>query len=939
MKSKVTAVVVSHDASDYLSATLQALSQQTVSVGRTILVETSTVARQASDEAAAGRAPVGSTAELIRLPANPSLPESLRAAIESVESAEDSWIWILHDDSAPEPDCLEQLLLLEEKSSLAALIGPKQIDWHDSKRILQQGLTLTPLGAPLSLVADQLDQSQHDDASDVMAIGTAGALVRSDVFKNIGGLDYKAPPLAADFDLSIRVKLAGYRVLVAPKARIRHAGLSLDGKRSRTWLKGSPKLALRKAAIHLRMAYQPLWSVLLFWLALGPITIIRVFWRFLQKRPDRILSEIGAGLWGFFTVFSRLSSRRPNVAKPMRAIRKAFDAPWSRVRESNRSRLDAEEADDLREAFERGEQELSIVAKGKSFVGAGGLAWMLVLLAISWNFVPTAAAAYGRAILPLDHTWLAVFARAGSSWQPLGRGFAGPAEPFNWVLLGLASLTPWLPSIAITMILFAALALAFAGAWRASTLVTSKTWVRNFVALGYALWPSLVQARSEARLASVVAIIALPWLVFAVARAAGLGRSGSARSMRQTWSWVGLSGLLLAVVGVSSETLLLPILLAFAVAAFTRIRRFGYLFWVPLPVAALLTPLALNLLVSNLHPVGLLADPSLPLATVPAANVFGLPLPTAGPVWAIGYLTVFAIALFALLTKRWVFAGVLWLFALLTLGLAYVHSNIHFANPASALSDQTVNGSPATLLSAAGLIVLTLFAIAAEHAKRWPRRFLALAMAFAVVAPLSVEASVAARNFQYRDDRVVPWLLDASSQQGSSLRMVIIQPAGKTFVAQWAPISGLKLEDANVAYRYALADLNSRDKNYSDLAGLVAALVSSNGTNIDKALSNSHIGFVLVPNDQTSASSDLANSLDSVAQLDPAGLTDFGRLWRVNVNVQPGPTAAKSPWSITKVTQISVLLAFLLLAIPTASSSRRRAKEADIFIDSDGDAQ
>ncbi len=928
MKSTVTAVVVTHDASDYLSATLNALSNQTISVNRVILVDTGETAAQ-----------VPSGIELIRLSPKATLAESLRVASETIQPGEDSWIWLLHDDSAPEPDCLEQLLLLEEKSALAALIGPKQLDWANPRRILQQGLTLTPLGAPLSLVSDELDQSQHDDASDVMAIGTAGALIRSDVFKNVGGLDAKAPPLAADYDLALRIKLAGFRVLVAPQARIRHAALSLEGRRSRRWLKGTPKLALRKAAIHLRMTFEPLWLVLLYWLFLGPITIVRVFWRFLQKRPDRILSELGAGLWGFFTVFTRLSSRRSGFVKPMRTIRKAFDAPWSRVRETNRSRLDAEEADDLRDAFERGEHEIAAADKGKGFVSSGGFAWVFVLLGLSFNFLPTGSAAFGRAILPLDHTWWAVFSRAGSSWQPLGQGFVGPAEPFNWVLLCLASFTPWLPSLAVVCFLFAALVVAFAGAWRAATLVTSKAWVRNFVALGYALWPSLIQSRSEGRLASVVAIVVLPWLVFAIARAAGLGRSGSARSMRQTWSWVGLSGLLVAIVGVSSPALMVAILLALAVTAFTRIRRFGYLFWIPLPFAALYTPLALNLLVVNPHPLGLLADPSIALGSLHEEGIVDLVLPNDQPLWALGYLAVFVLALLALLTKRWVFAAVLWIFALVTLGLAYLQNNIHFANPASSLSYQTVNGSPATLVSAAGLIVLTLFALAGENAGVWPRRFLALVMTVVVIGPLALGAATAARSYQLRDDRVVPWLLDASSQQGSSLRMLVVQPAGKTYVAKWAPVSGVKLDDANVAYRYSLASLNAKDEGYKSLAALVAGLVSGNSETLNKLLASTHVGYVLVPNDQTSASADLANSLDSVAQLDQAGLTEFGRLWRVNVAVPPGASAANSPWSVTKGVQLGILVAFLLLAIPTSGSARRRAKESSIFIDSDGDAQ
>ena len=928
MKSRVTAVVVSHDASDYLSATLKALALQTVAPDRVIVVDTGEAAAE-----------LPADTEVVRLSPKTSLAHSLRAATENLSKSEDSWIWLLHDDSAPEPDCLEQLLALEEKSSLAALIGPKQLDWNEPRHILQQGLTLTPLGAPLSLVSDELDQSQHDYASDVMAIGTAGALIRSDVFDNVGGLDAKAPPLAADYDLALRFKIAGFRVLVAPKARIRHAGLSLEGQRSRAWLKGSPKLALRKAAIHLRMAYEPLWFVLLYWLLLGPVTLVRVFWRFLQKRPDRIISEIGGGFWGFFTIAARLSSRRSGVTKPFRSIRKAFDAPWSRVRESNRSRLDAEEADDLREAFARGDHELAALDKGKSFVSAGGFAWIFMLLGLSWNFLPSSSAAVGKSILPLDHTWSAVFARAGSSWQPLGQGFVGPAEPFNWVLLGLASLTPWLPSLALVCFLFASPVVAFAGAWRAATLVTSKAWVRNFVALGFALWPSLIDSRSEARLASVVAIVALPWLVFAIARAAGLGRSGSARSMRQTWSWVGLAGLLMAIVGVSSPILMGAILLALAAAAFTRIRRFGYLFWIPLPFAALYTPLALNLVVGKLQPLGLLADPSIPMGSEHARGIVDLVLPSGQPIWAMSYLAVFGLALFALVTKRWIFAAVLWVFALATLGIAYLHNNIHFADPASELGNQTVNGSAATLVSAAGLIVLSLFALAAEQSKVWPRRLLALVMAVAVLLPLAGSAATATRGYQLRDDRVVPWLLDASSQRGSSLRMLIVQPAGKTFVAKWAPLSGIKLDDANVAYRYSLASLNANDQSYAQLADLVARLVSSNGNDLDQALSSAHIGYVLVPNDQNSASADLSNSLDSVAQLDAAGLTEFGRLWRVNVEVSPGSVAARSPWSLTKAIQLGVLAAFLLLAIPTTGSARRRAKEASIFIDSDGDTQ
>jgi hypothetical protein len=485
--------------------------------------------------------------------------------------------------------------------------------------------------------------------------------------------------------------------------------------------------------------------------------------------------------------------------------------------------------------------------------------------------------------------------------------------------------------------LFLAPVIAFAGAWRAATLVSSRAWVRNTVALGYALWPSLIDARSEGRIASVVAIVVLPWLVFSVARAAGLGRSGSNRSMRQTWSWVGVAGLLLAAVGVSSPSLVLPVFLALAIAAFTRIRRFGYLLWIPLPFLALYTPLAVFLAVGLGHPLALLADPGLATSTE-QTTILGLILPSEwSNLLGFSYLAAIALAALALMSKRWILASVLWMFGLIVILFASVHQSIEFANPGAAIEQQTTNGSPAALLAAFGLVLLTLFALAAESNGKVARVSLALAASVLLLLPLAASASMATRDYQLRDDRVVPWLLDASSQSGSNDKLLVIRPSASTYSAQWLPIGGARLEDASVAYRFALADLNSESANYKSVAELVAKLVSANGENLNALLSSSHVSYILVPNDDSDASSELANALDTIGSLESAGLTEFGRLWRVTVDVAPAPAAARSPWSITKGVQLFVLVSFVLLALPTSGSSRRRAKEASIFIEAEGE--
>jgi hypothetical protein len=621
-------------------------------------------------------------------------------------------------------------------------------------------------------------------------------------------------------------------------------------------------------------------------------------------------------------------------ASNIREIRKAFNASWAQVRSSNLSRNELEDAAQMQQAFERGEHELTASETGKTFIEDRGWLWVFALLGASWAYFPTGVAAVGGGSLPLASDWFEVFARAGASWQPIGQGFVAPSDPFNWVLLTLASFTAWVPSLSVALLLFVAPALAFASAYRVATLLTPKTWMRTVFGLGYALWPALVAARAEGRIPAVVALVLLPWLVFAIARAAGLGRSGSARSMRQTWSWVGVAGLLMALVGASSPVLLVALLVGLAVVAFTRIRRFGYLFWIPLPVAALFTPMAWRLAIGDANPLALLTDPSIPQADAGATPLELLLQPSiVGSV----YLAIPALCLFALLTKRWVLAGALTLFAAGLLAFASVHASIQFANPFGEPDQQWLGGSPSALLGAFALVCLALLALLVEHGAGWVRRTVAIVVALGVLAPMGFVAATTAREYQLRDDRVTPWLLSAQSQTENT-QLLVIESSSGGYVARWVPISGTQLEDSNLVYRYALADLNANNSSYDDLASLVADLVSANGTNLTGSLSESHVAYVLVPNTQSTANNDLANALDSVAELDSAGLTDFGRLWRVNVEVTPAPDDAKSPWSITKLVQLSILLGFVLLAIPSGAAQRRKSKSTEIFIDSDGDA-
>jgi GT2 family glycosyltransferase len=949
MKSSVVAVVISHDEPNYFSATLSALKNQSRTVDQIFVVDTST-----SNECVEIARQFG-VSEIHQLPATTTLANSVGFAVKNLSANSEvlpAWIWLLHDDSAPEVDALKNLLAAVELSPSVAIAGPKLVDWNDPRVVNQLGLTLTPLGDLFSLVSGELDQSQHDDSDDVMAVGTAAALIRFDVMKDLGGFDTSAPELAVDFDFSIRTRMAGHRVVVVPQARVAHASLSMHGKRPKSWLDTSPKAALRRSAIHLRLAFSPLPVTLLFWFFLPVIGFARAIGRIAAKRPDRIWIEISAAFWGFFTIGRRLSSRseiaKHSVVKFSKL--KALRATWQQVRNSNRAALEQEQSEATLAAFERGEFEVEQSA-ASGFVSSGALWVAATLAALSFSYWPTGVAGTGGGLLPLSDSWVTLFSRAGASFQPIGLGYFGPSDPFVWVLTALGSLTFWAPSLSLAVLLLLAKSIAFAGAWRVIALFSESTFVRISASLVFAFWPALELAQREARIPAMIAQLALPWLVFSIARAAGIGK---ANFSTQTWSWVAVSGLLLFVVSAAAPNTIPISLTALALIILSRIRKIVFLIWIPLPTAAVFGPTVIYYLFGIAKPLALLADPGLPMQSdqVPiwqlmlGGSSFGLSLPFVGQFanWVV--VPILLIALLSLVGKRWSVAFVFWVAAITTVAIAWLVSSLSFVAVgvgSTVRSTDFVNGSPSALLGLFGLLVAILFALGLNEIKMpAARKVIASALAVVSLLPTLFLVVTAGTNLKYTDGRVVPSIVAAEAEQGSALKMLVINPEVNAdgsiqFGAEVVSGDGVQLEDVSLSYRFALDGVKqTRQAEYNQIAQLVADLASANGTDLQATIDQVGIGYVLVPDRTSKISGQLSVALNSVKELEAVGSTDSGQLWRVrepnqellNAGLQPN-----SPWSITKGVQLAVLLGFVLLAIPTFNQRRRVSGDSQIFVE------
>ena len=958
MKSFVTAVVVANGNIDELATTLQNLKQQSRMPDRILIVETSanpkTADNSASDPERDSRT-LGSVGfEVLEIGPVKNLAQALTRASEHFGgsfaadqgASSSSWLWLLHDDSAPESQALERLLEVVETSPSVALVGPKQLNWQNPRLIEQVGLTLTARTDVFNPARGQIDQSQHDGVDDVLAIGTAGMLVRVDAYEAVGGLDASAPNLAADVDFGIRMRLAGHRVSVATDARLLHSSLSLAGQRSKRWLRGSPRTASRKANVHLKLVYLPLTLAILYWLVLPLVGILRSISAIATKHPNRIWSELAASIWGFFTGFARLAAR--SKRRGLGSL-KLSDFDSLRASRAAVKQAKLQESDELvgeptaTPLLQEGAIDTDRESAARQGLVSSGSIWLAALLAlVGFALFPLAPAATGGALLPLSDSWFALFSHAGASFQQLGLGFAAPSDPFNWVLLVIGSLTPWQPSLALAVLLWLARSIAFVGAWKAIALITQRVWIRNLSALGYVLWPAFTVALSEGRVGAVIASALLPWFVLAVARAAGLGRNAAKRTQSQVWSWIGVAGLALMAIGVSAPNLIPLLLVGLGVVLFGRIRRFGYLLWIPLPLAAVLTPQVWFLFFSVGQPLALFADPGIPVRS-PNHEFWqlllgGTDLAAGGQIGLSLWLTasLLAVAVLGLIGARAARAMTYWLFAIAALALAWLFERIEFV----AGTGLTSNGSPYPLLMVAALALVGAAALALDLVEA--RRFkvaLGAALAVTAVAPMLFAAATNPVQVQHSDGRVVPAIVLAEAQAGSRLKLLEIREQQSALTAQLITGDGQHLDDQNLAYGFSLGN-ESVAQELSSVGDLVSRLALGSNQQLQQKLTDLGVGYVLLKTQADAADADrefaqkVATNLDSLAELESLGETDLGKLWRVispNTELAKPAAEVESPWSITKGIQLAAILIFVLLAIPSRRPRTGNQSDSEIF--------
>ncbi|MEV7998983.1 glycosyltransferase family 2 protein [Pseudarthrobacter oxydans] len=761
----VTAVVVAHNGSAYLPRTLAALAGQTRPADYAIGVD----AGSRDDSKVLLQRALGEANVISQQRAKGGMGAAVSAGLAELalwrgSGAPDraDWIWLLHDDAAPAPQALAELLSAVERAPSVTVAGCKQLDWHEERKLIDVGLSTSRWAERLTLIdADELDQGQYDGRSDTFAVNSAGMLVRRDIWEQLGGFDPALPGSGDDVDFCWRNRLAGHRVVVVPAARMFHVA-------HRPHALGNAAAA-RKAQVHLRLKHSPPWMVPVHGAGALLGSLFRLVLSILVKDPAHGLSQVVAtcAALGRPRAVARARSSARRTRRIRRSVIRKLQTPRREVWSHRRSLMEAlgsdtSPSDELEQdplahqpTGDASDDFAALATTRRGWVGNGALAAVIVasvasLLALTGLF--RADAVSGGALIPVAANLADIWHHASSWWITLGAGLPGRGDPFGYVLWILGVLGGGDANPAMAWLLLLATPLSGLTAWFAAGGLTVRRRLRLAAALLWAAAPALQVALNQGRAGALIAHIMLPLVVLALLRATGSAvghgrftlpsaseaRPGERPPVRPgingtpSWTAAAAAGLALAVVVASAPSLLVPATVVVVLCGFLPGRRGRTAWWALLPAAALFIPFGLSVLD---RPRALLADPGVPLAFDaaplwqqllgqplrfdPQGGLTGLPSFAGGAVpWALVLALLVAAPVLALAVAGLVVPGHraamargFWLAGILALAGGWLAS--HVATGINAENLVTPFTGPA--VSAAAFALLAAGILGAEH--------------------------------------------------------------------------------------------------------------------------------------------------------------------------------------------------------------------------------
>lgn len=849
---------------------------------------------------------------LIYAPSGTGFGAAVNLGLASSETSD--WIWLLHDDISIEPGTLAALLdqALAAGAEDVAIVGPKLREWPSLQRLIEVGISYSGTGGrETGLEPGEPDHGQHDRPRDVLAVNTAGILIRRDVWDELEGFDPLLPMFGDDIDFGWRASRAGYRVRIAPDAVAFHA--EGTARRLRTHSGGDVAyFDKRRAALFTLLAHA---STRVFWwqyvrLFFG--STLRFFGFLVAQSPEDAGDELHA-VRAVYLHPARLKAARQrrklaskdDTAETVRKLRPGPFLPYQHGLDSARGALTSAIRPEQAEITGRrsigfdatGDEDDEPIQVPSLWQRRPWFVTFLLLTAFAllagrdlWGNGPLHGGALPAAPQSAGGWWELYF----EPWHAVGIGSDVAAPAFVWVL-GIVAIPVWFsPDLLISALMIFAVPAAALGAHRLGRRLTDRRRLRMLWALTYALLVVASGAIGQGRIGTVVALVVLPVLV----------NSLLALRAKPHWQQGLRLGLWLTTITAFAPIVYLPALVGFFAVGVRRSRAT----WVSLALAAALPWVLVTewMIQRVVAPSRWWWEAGLPDGSIVPTG-WQLVMGRAGgasvaPAWlSIGMVVLGCAALLRAKDRP----AVWWCWAVALAGLAAAtlgrYATVHTG--ASEFDFDAWVGLPLTLWLA-GLATATLVA---ADATKFDSRTARLALVVALIAPLGIAGWWLVRS----DDGLlrrgpvddVPAYL--TSQGDNGVRTLVLE-------GTFAKGVGTSVVAGNGLHLGEEAVLPPLDTT-TDFNALVARILSNPSSADTEALAGYGVAAIYAPADVDPA---LEERMDAAPGLSPSGSPDpQARVWLVDGEPVLDDAGGNSlRWLIAALHTLLGVVAFALTA-------------------------
>lgn len=885
-RGTVTAIVVARGMTPELRSLLDALAAQSRVVDHLIVCD---VRAPRTSPLASGQVVVAEdlpeNALLVSVGRARNISDALAKATKDHSALQlitaSDWLWILHDDCLPADTCLEEQLAATEAGASIGAVTPKV--FRADGTLAEVGIHATASGRRVPLVLDgEIDQGQYDGVTDVLAGGSAGLLVASSAFNQVGGLDRALGPYNEGLELCWRLHRAGHRVVAAPKAHLTHLQVS------------SPQNLRRASALRARRSSEFYFATLianplllivqallsLLWIPLSCLALL------LSARPRAAYARFFAWL-GLFAHIPHIVAARARHARcasqPRSSLRPLltgrFDA--SRIRRTHRSAHVIEEQASWKD---------SLLERRSNDLTTRVVTTLALFLLSLWVYRSDLGSVNGGAWLNLPDRFADLWTYAWSGWLPSGDGSAHAVDPLVQ-LLSVVSAPLALLGIAPTVLLYVFLVLSPAwAAWNMDVLSMRLTSSRSLRVALMCLWaslPSALFAMTSGRLASLAVHVFMPlW----VALLLSLPRDRHV-IVRRRWTCAAIVGLII--------TAAYPLLGVCALVLFSRNLNRAT---ATLPALLLCLPFFVDAIAWRAWPAILApAEAAVSYERAPLGlGAWGIP-EASSAAWlgicvllllCLWLVTLLSVGRFLLHSRGSSFfpaslptlVGIALVSGVGALALSYVPvdsvNNLHFAWGGPLLSVQALALICASLLCAKGT----------ENEGKIVRAGWKLVACIGLIPLLFMAANpwfevLPSAQWSARStSEQIPLVSRYAQNSSREARVLVLNVGadGDLDARIWRGAGSQWTEHSTVASWVALHDRmnNTSDPARVELGETIATLVSFPDDSSSKRLALHGVDTIIV-HSQGPAASSITQTLDRAPGIEKIGETEAGSAWRV----------------------------------------------------------